>query len=69
MEETTQLSEAQVSQYISNLMDFVVHGNTTALDDMFVTLDRNGDGTVSRAELKTVMDGLAKRSAASISES
>jgi calmodulin len=50
------------------MLTFVMEGDESVLEDMFRVMDRNGDGTVSREELKTVMSGVAATAGEKITE-
>jgi Ca2+-binding EF-hand superfamily protein len=68
MAEDTPLTEEQLTAFVTSMLAFVMEGDESVLEDMFKVLDRNGDGTVSRTELKTVMSGVAATAGEKITE-
>jgi Ca2+-binding EF-hand superfamily protein len=68
MAEAAPLVGQQLDTYVENMLSFILEGDESKLDDMFTVLDRNGDGTVSRTELKTVMTGVASTAGETITE-
>jgi Ca2+-binding EF-hand superfamily protein len=68
MVENAPLSEEQLTTFVTNMLTFVMEGDESVLDEMFNVMDRNGDGTVSRTELKTVMSSVAATAGEKITE-
>jgi Ca2+-binding EF-hand superfamily protein len=68
MAEDTPLSPAEVDVFASSMEAFINGGSDSNVDECFSVLDRNGDGTVSRLELETVMIAVAAREGDTITQ-
>jgi Ca2+-binding EF-hand superfamily protein len=68
MAEDTPLTEDQLNEFVTSMMTFIMDGDESVLESMFTVMDRNGDGTVSRTELRTVMAGVAASAGETITE-
>jgi Ca2+-binding EF-hand superfamily protein len=59
MAEAAALTEEQVGQYVNAMVEFANSGDEVHLNEMFALLDRDGNGTVERTELRAVLLGFA----------
>ena len=58
MAEDTPLTEAQIEQFETALVEFCTTQNDANLRDVFKLFDRNGDGKITARELKTAMSSI-----------
>jgi calmodulin len=54
--EAKPLSAEEINRFNEILLDYLTHHNTGRLEELFGLFDRNGNGTLSPLEIKTVME-------------
>lgn len=58
-EEAQPLTPAEISRFNEILLRYLTHHDNSALEELFGLFDRNGNGSLSPVEIKTVMEQIS----------